>query len=235
MNWLIDLFYSNDVTAQTTMLRLFLSFLAGGIIGFERETHQQPAGLRTHMLICIGSTLVMLLSIYIPQAFNLMSNGGDPGRIAAQVVSGVGFIGAGAILKMGVNVRGLTTAASVWTIAAIGLAIGAGMYLTAFLALIMVMVTLIVMELIEKRIFIPHVVKQLTITSKQPIDEIGIRELLEDLNIHIIDVNPSFTKEQYFKVNYLIGSRSRLIWSEITKRLHGISGIESASIEAPIV
>ncbi|HAX97180.1 MAG TPA: methyltransferase, partial [Prolixibacteraceae bacterium] len=105
-----QLFYGNEITLGTAALRLMLAFLAGMLIGIEREAQSQPAGMRTHILITLGSALAMLLSIYIPQTFPDFQNG-DPGRIAAQVVSGIGFLGAGAILRFGVNVRGLTTAA----------------------------------------------------------------------------------------------------------------------------
>ena len=107
---------STEISFETAMLRLLVSFVAGMLIGVEREAHSQPAGMRTHILISLGSTLAMLLSIYIPQTFTGFQNG-DPGRIAAQVVTGIGFLGAGAILRFGVNVKGLTTAASIWAMA----------------------------------------------------------------------------------------------------------------------
>ena len=102
---------SAEITWQTALIRILISFFIGSLIGIERETHNQPAGLRTHILISIGATIVMLISIYIPQTFTNFQNG-DPGRIAAQVVSGIGFLGAGAILKFGADVKGLTTAAA---------------------------------------------------------------------------------------------------------------------------
>ena len=114
-------------------IRLALAMLAGGLVGLEREIHRQTAGLRTHILISLGSCLLMMLSIWMPQSVGL--DKGDPGRIAAQVVSGIGFLGAGAFIKIGNNVKGLTTAASIWVVAAIGLAIGAGMYGPAAIAL----------------------------------------------------------------------------------------------------
>jgi len=101
------------------LLRLAVSMLLGGAIGFERERDSQPAGLRTHMILILGSCLAMILSINIG-----IKNGTDPTRMAAQVISGVGFLGAGAILRSGFNVKGLTTATTVWTTAIIGLAVG---------------------------------------------------------------------------------------------------------------
>ena len=103
-------------TAAMTMAMVLAIFL-GGLIGLEREMKGRTAGLRTHMLVCVGSTLFTLVSVHLSR--------GDPGRIAAQIVSGIGFLGAGAIIREGMNIRGLTTAASIWTTAAIGLALGA--------------------------------------------------------------------------------------------------------------
>ena len=115
-----------------TLLRLIIAAAAGSVIGFERERLQWAAGLRTHMLVCVGSCLVMIVSAYgfseVLQQKNIVL---DPSRIAAQVVSGIGFLGAGTILLRGEIVRGLTTAASLWAVAAIGLAVGSGLYVAA--------------------------------------------------------------------------------------------------------
>jgi putative Mg2+ transporter-C (MgtC) family protein len=140
------------ITEIDMVIRLGLGFLAGAIIGFERSSRHQIAGLRTHILISVGATLLMLLSIWLPQEFNAMKNG-DPGRIAAQVVSGIGFLGAGAIVRLGNSIKGLTTAASLWLIAAVGLAIGAGMFIAAAATEAISLFTLIGLELFEKRFF----------------------------------------------------------------------------------
>jgi putative Mg2+ transporter-C (MgtC) family protein len=140
------------LTETAIVVRLGLAFLAGAIIGFERSSRHQVAGLRTHILIAVGAALLMILSIWLPQEFSGMKNG-DPGRIAAQVVSGIGFLGAGAIVRLGNNIRGLTTAASLWLIAAVGLAIGAGMYLAAGIAEAISLVTLFGLDFVEKKFF----------------------------------------------------------------------------------
>lgn len=130
--------------------RLALAGVLGGLIGLERESNHRPAGFRTHILVCIGSALVMLLSIY---AFADPRGGGrtnyDPGRLAAQVVSGIGFLGAGTIMREGASVRGLTTAASLWVVAGIGLAVGSGFYLGASLATALSVTTLILLSRVE--------------------------------------------------------------------------------------
>lgn len=134
------------------IVRLCLSFAAGMIIGFERASKHQVAGMRTHVLICLGATLLMLLSIWLPQEYNYLKNG-DPGRIAAQIVSGIGFLGAGAMIRLGNNIRGLTTAASLWLIAAVGMAIGAGQFLAAVITEGLTLIALCGLGEFERRIF----------------------------------------------------------------------------------
>ena len=133
----------------TFVIRLCIAFAAGGIIGIERSSRRQVAGLRTHILIAVGSCCLMMLSIWLPQQINA----GDPGRIAAQVVSGMGFLGAGAIIRLGNSIRGLTTAASLWLTAAVGLTIGAGMYIAAFTTVALAIITLMVLNRLEKKLF----------------------------------------------------------------------------------
>ena len=146
-----NLFSQTIIDSSVVCLRLIISAVIGGAIGFEREIRDHPAGFRTHILISIGSTLLMLLSIYIPQTYHQFQNG-DPGRIAAQVVSGIGFLGAGAIIRLGVNVRGLTTAASIWVVAGIGLAIGGGMYLAAVIAAVLTLLALVFLDVVKKNL-----------------------------------------------------------------------------------
>ena len=109
------------------LLRLVLACVLGGIIGYERQSRHKSAGLRTNMLVCLGSCLVMVLSQEIYLRVEGHTNA-DPARLAAQVVSGIGFLGAGAIMKEGLTVTGLTTAACLWVVAGVGLAVGAGMW-----------------------------------------------------------------------------------------------------------
>jgi len=218
MSYFNEIIQSTDINTGTTLLRLGLSFIAGAVIGFERETHRQPAGLKTHILICVGSTLIMLLSIYIPQTYQNFQNG-DPGRIAAQVVSGIGFIGAGAILRMGINVRGLTTASSIWAIAAVGLAIGAGMYLPAFFAIVLMLVVLIIVEQLEKYFFTPLSLKIITIKTTTPETDSEVRDVLQKYHFRIIEVSPSYHKEESYGYTYKIGSSNKLEWVELIKLL----------------
>lgn len=119
----------------------------GGLIGLERESMGRPAGFRTHILVSIGSALLMIVSAHAFSEF--MIGRYDPGRIAAQVVSGIGFLGAGTILREGANIRGLTTAASLWTVAGIGLTVGSGFYFAAILATFLVVLTLVLLNQLE--------------------------------------------------------------------------------------
>ena len=128
--------------------RLVTAFLLGGVIGIEREMRNHPAGFRTHAILAVGSALIMIISFEGARLYG--SRVSDPMRIAAQVVSGIGFLGAGAILRIGVSVKGLTTAASLWTTAAIGLACGAGFYGAAFLTTALLILALLILSRFEK-------------------------------------------------------------------------------------
>ncbi|MGK5089057.1 MgtC/SapB family protein [Bdellovibrionota bacterium FG-2] len=136
---------------EEIVIRLLIAAFLGGIIGFEREKHSQPAGLRTHIILTLGAAIAMCLSINISAQYKGITANGDPERIAAQVVSGIGFLGAGAIFRYGATVKGLTTAASLWTMAMVGLAVGAGYYWLSAFATLLVIATLIILDIIEKR------------------------------------------------------------------------------------
>jgi putative Mg2+ transporter-C (MgtC) family protein len=128
-------------------LKLVLAALLGGIIGIEREIRDKPAGLRTNILICVGSTLFMSISTKVAELL-----GGDPTRIAAQIISGIGFLGAGAVLHSHGFVLGLTTAATIWVVAGVGMALGSGMYLVAVFTTAMSLATLYLLSFIEDKI-----------------------------------------------------------------------------------
>jgi putative Mg2+ transporter-C (MgtC) family protein len=135
--------FENDLTIM--IVRLITAAILGGLIGVEREFHHHPAGFRTHLLVSVGSCLIMLLAFYgfeeyIIENKNVVTF--DPSRLASYVVSGIGFLGAGTILVQGYTVRGLTTAASIWVVAAIGLTVGAGMYEPAIITTCLVILSL---------------------------------------------------------------------------------------------
>jgi len=160
------------LTYHEIAIRLILSTILGGIIGIERERRNQPAGLRTHIILCVGSTLMMLVSIYVATEIGNPENS-DPGRIAAQVVSGIGFLGAGAILRFGVSIKGLTTAASLWTTAGIGLAAGAGFYVGSLLATVIIIIALSLLSRWEKVFLASKGTKSINLVAKDVPDIIG--------------------------------------------------------------
>jgi len=133
-------------------IRLFLSLLLSGLIGLERQAHRSEAGLRTHILVTLGSCLIMLTSLYVFDIYRGIANV-DPGRIAAGVITGIGFLGAGTIIRQGAGVRGLTTAASLWVSAGIGLAIGSGFYSAGIFTAILVLVVLFILRRVEDKMF----------------------------------------------------------------------------------
>lgn len=133
----------------STTIRLVLAFILGSIIGLERQKKGGSAGLRTHILVTVGSALIMLTSLYIYDIYQGVS-GIDPGRIAAGVVTGIGFLGAGAIIRSKEGIYGLTTAASIWVSAAIGLAVGCGYISAAIIVTILSYIALSFLKKVEK-------------------------------------------------------------------------------------
>lgn len=160
------------------LLRLGAAFILGGAVGLERESAQRPAGFRTHTLVSVGAALVMVLSESIA--------GADPARLAAQVVSGIGFLGAGTILREGPTVRGLTTAASLWVVAAIGLACGAGFFKGAGLAAALVMIALVPLVRLERWVGGKHERKVLELDIEDRPGQLGrIGQVLGRLGVSI--------------------------------------------------
>ena len=145
------------------LIRIIISISLGFIIGLERELTNKSAGLRTHILVCLGSTVFTILSLYgftdptIPQNLTRLQN--DPSRIAAQIVTGIGFIGGGAVLHHGFSVSGLTTAASLWIVASIGMAVGVGAYPVAIVATILAFFVLVFIRILERGFLSKHTKK----------------------------------------------------------------------------
>lgn len=143
--------FMRDFSIYTVLIRLFLAFLIGGVIGAERGKQGRAAGMRTHILVCIGASLTAMIGIY---AVEILGFDSDPMRIAAQVVSGIGFIGVGTILiKGGTQITGLTTAAGLWAVGAVGLALGIGFYEGALLAFLFFVLTVSILQKIENRLY----------------------------------------------------------------------------------
>ncbi len=138
------------ISQNQVMARLIWAVILGGLVGLEREMRRRSAGLRTHILVCVGSTLIMLTSIYVFDIYKDAANV-DPSRIAAGIVTGIGFLGAGAIIRSGSGVHGLTTAASLWVVAGIGMSVGCGFYDAAFVSTALVLIILLIIRNFENR------------------------------------------------------------------------------------
>jgi putative Mg2+ transporter-C (MgtC) family protein len=175
-----------EITYWEIAIRLGLAVLFGGLVGFERESHNRPAGFRTHILVCAGSALIMMVSAY---GFAGEFGGKyevDPSRIAAQVVTGIGFLGAGTILQHRGSIRGLTTAASIWVVSGIGLATGIGFYGGAALTTFTVLISLLLLGRIDRAILSQRRFKRLVIRAvDQPGVIAKISVVLGDLGINI--------------------------------------------------
>lgn len=147
-------------------MRMLIAFGIGGVIGLEREMGDHPAGFRTHILVCVGSALLVILSTYgfaqFAHEFNVRM---DPARLAAQVVTGIGFLGAGTIMRTGTTISGLTTAASLWVVAALGLAVGAGFYFGALLTALLTIICLFLLNKLERAFTKSRSVRELTIEA----------------------------------------------------------------------
>ena len=164
------------------LLKLTLSALLGGIIGYERQSRRKSAGFRTNVLVCLGSCLIMILSEAIYRNVEGMTNA-DPARLAAQVVSGIGFLGAGAIMKEGLTVTGLTTAACLWVVAGVGLAVGGGYYIEAFFATALVFITLGTLSRLDHWMDHERYLSVMVQTEDRPGRLVSINSCLEALGL----------------------------------------------------
>ena len=177
-----------EVDTISSVFKMCLSLVLGSIVGIERKRKGQIAGVRTFALISMGATLAMLLSIYLPQEYLGLKNG-DPGRIAAQVVTGIGFLGAGAIIQMKGSVRGLTTAAGIWMVAAIGMAVGVGLYTIAIVATALILFILVQLERFEHRVKVGSESRIIRMKLSLIIGDMEpYKKLLADYRIQLSDI-----------------------------------------------
>jgi putative Mg2+ transporter-C (MgtC) family protein len=210
------------------LLKLVLSVVFGGLVGWQRETRDRPAGLRTHVLVCVGASVYTLASMsFGPES--------DPARVAAQVATGMGFLGAGTIIRSGTTVRGLTTAASLWAVAAIGLcvAIGGPAFWVAGISTVIVLLTLTLMRRAEKVLLARTRVAHITLKMADgPKRMSAVRQVLAELDtelesIETAGVGPNGTQEMVLRVVLPHGCDV----GELMPRLAGIEGFVSAHCE----
>ncbi len=211
-------------------LRLFIALILGGLIGFEREGIRRPAGLRTHILVCVSSALIMLSGIYLSDIYINRATI-DPSRLGAQVVSGIGFLGAGTILKGSSGVKGLTTAASLWSVAGIGIACGIGFYWGALICTVLILIALMVFGKIERFIKIRDY--SLSILCD---DESGnlenIVNKLKDKNILIKNLETTIIKsEKMLEMRFLAVFPRNSSPQRIIEEVTHIDGIHNIKIE----
>jgi len=177
------------------VFRLVLSAILSGIVGFEREFHGRAAGFRTHILLCVGSTLIMLTSIHIFDVYSARVPI-DPARLAAGVVTGIGFMGAGTIMRYKASVRGLTTATSLWVVAGIGLAVGSGLYFGAIVTTLIAMVALMFFSKLEHVMIRKNWYKAIVVETKDGLEQLKkIREALSEYGSEINDLEADRSKD----------------------------------------
>lgn len=220
------------------VIRLILASVLGGLIGLEREVNNRPAGLRTHVLVSVGSALIMLISMYGFNGLGESGIGGEPARLAAQVVSGIGFLGAGTILRQGNSIQGLTTAASLWVSGGIGLAIGNGYYLGGFVTSGIVLFSLISLGILEKRTFRKKYMTLHVISSNRPglIGEIGTLFGINNISIKNIEISPLREEEEDsdLHIDFVIKIPSDFSPDNLFTNLSRIQGIRCANWEGEL-
>ena len=223
------------LSVEDTILRLAIAAFLGGLVGLERERLDWAAGLRTHMLVCLGSCLIMIVSSFgfadiVKAGTHIVTL--DPSRVAAQVVSGIGFLGAGTILFYRQQViRGLTTAASLWTVAGVGLAVGGGLFVAAGATTVLVVVILALVKPIERRIFRRDLNKQLIVhVDLENISLWDLQQSIEETGvlIHEINLSKSTDQESFITYTFLKNIKSESL-NTIIEKLQEKTGVISVT------
>lgn len=207
---------------------MVVAAVCGSVIGYQREITERPAGFRTHVLVCTGSALIMMVSIYpfgdTPRV--------DPTRIAAQVVTGIGFLGAGTIIRQGSIVRGLTTAASLWTISGVGLAVGAGFYSAALLTTVLVLVVLSGFKIVETRIIGTKGARTILVRSEDRPGMLGkIGSALGQMNVNIRNIEMTQEEGGLAQIRLGLELPRTLSHPTVIEQLMQIEGLKSVEWE----
>lgn len=212
------------------LLKIVIAMVLGGAIGFEREKAHRPAGLRTNILVCIGSTLVMLIEEYY---HHMHPEASDHLRMAAQVITGIGFIGAGTIIHTRSHIRGLTTAATIWVTAAIGMSVGIGFYLPALVATVLTLLSLRMLKKFEKAFVFggQRAVVVITGESKGNLSQ-KIMNILDELGIQITDITIAISKGSDFKISILIPAHTNV--DGLVKKVMKIEGVKKVTTELEV-
>jgi putative Mg2+ transporter-C (MgtC) family protein len=215
------------------VFRLVLSAILSGVIGFEREFHGRAAGFRTHILLCVGSTLIMLTSIHI---FDVYSGRVpiDPARLAAGVVTGIGFMGAGTIMRYKASVRGLTTATSLWVAAGIGLAVGSGLYFGAIVTTLIAVIALMFFSRLEHVMIRKNWYKTVVIETKDGLEQLKrIRETLSEYGSEINDLEADRSKDgTHMILKFGLKLTTNLHNAQLIEDIARVEGVKSVKWEA---
>lgn len=212
------------------LIRLALACLLGGLIGMERERNRHPAGLRTHILVCVGATLVMLCGVFIFEEYKGISNI-DPARLGAQVISGIGFLGAGTIIKEGVSIRGLTTAASLWAVACLGISVGIGFYTGAVLTTSFILIILIIFSRFEYLFYGKSGKNQILIkavNSEGLMDLIGSK--LKELELYFSNISVEPAEEEHITVRIKVTASQSYSTIKLMEEFYKLQGIKYVQI-----
>ena len=214
-----------EFTLLAVVCKITLSMLFGGVLGLERGKKRRPAGLRTYMLVCIGATLVMITSQYIMQTYSV----GDPQRLGAQVISGIGFLGAGTIIVTGKSqVKGLTTAAGLWAAACMGLAIGIGFYEGAIVSCFLMYLALTIFQRVDSRLYMYSKVIELHVefASREYVSDF-VRHLrtrsIQIVNLEVLD--SIAVKEDMVGIRISLDMPSRRHHGEVMASLGELEGV----------
>jgi putative Mg2+ transporter-C (MgtC) family protein len=217
------------------VFRLLLAILLGGAIGLERESRGRPAGLRTHILVCLGATIIMIASTHMGELTQVLSPASriqvDPGRIAAGIITGIGFLGAGAIIRIGDLVRGLTTAGCIWFVAALGITIGQGLYALAIVSTSFALVVLLALTKVEQHIQ-PVVYRSIIVLASlaqaEPIEG-RCRALLADRAIRLQDVLTRLSvAASQAEITFKISVRHHLQSGATIRAIAALEGVSEA-------
>ena len=206
------------------VIRLALALVIGAVVGIDREKSRQSAGFRTHILVSVGACVASITSLLLFDEFHHIVNL-DPGRISAQVLSGIGFLGAGAILKTANTIRGLTTAAGLWVVASVGLAVGFGFYYLSIMTLIFLMITLRTLKFFDGKIASNKVATFNISTDNVPQATTDLFTLCEKNRIRIKDIDKLQDEVGSGSIKLSVSSNNKYAFKDMKERIKKIKGI----------
>lgn len=221
------------ISETQIIIRVLVGAVLGAAVGLEREKQDQPAGLRTHMILVIGATLAMILSVNLGYLFARPGTPADPARLAAQVISGIGFLGAGAILRYGFTVKGLTTATSLWTMAIVGMAVGAGYYLIGAVTTILILVVLALLNIIENRFLRTSVSRFITIEASYKKGVVkNVRHMVEEFSDSVASFNiQKSVKDKRLRIQIVARISRNQKLEDLIDNLSDINGVRNLKVE----